>query len=284
MNIVWAYVTLIRVPNCLVAAAAVAVGQYLTPDTNDFRVNAWAMATAFFVCGFGNIINDIRDIETDRINHPRRALPSGKISTDRARTLAFFFLLISLLLMVGLNGVCRLVVVASILLVIWYNLHLKHTMYWGNSAVSLLGGMTFLLGGATYGWTFAVAVPGPIIPAFFALLMHFGREIIKDIEDRAGDARAGCNTAPARSGTSGPVTLAGILFALLILASLSVYLAGWFNRIYFYIVLIFIQIPLVVQFLWLIARPERSRFRLVSAALKLEMVAGLAAIILGRSY
>ncbi len=27
---------------------------------------------------FGNVINDILDIETDRISHPERALPKGK--------------------------------------------------------------------------------------------------------------------------------------------------------------------------------------------------------------
>jgi len=264
--------------------AAVAVGQYLTPAAGGFRVKALAMAVAFFVCGFGNIINDIGDLESDRINHPQRALPSGIISTERARTLAFLFLVVSLLLMIGLNGLSRVIVMASIILVIWYNLKIKHTAYWGNLVVSLLGGLTFLLGGATYGWDAAMAMPGPLIPAVFALLMHFGREIIKDIEDRAGDTQTGSRTAPVRDGITGPMILAGILFMLLIAASLAVYQVGWFNRLYLYLVLIVIDIPLVVQYLWLVINPRRNHFRIVSAVIKVQMAAGLAAMILGMSY
>jgi geranylgeranylglycerol-phosphate geranylgeranyltransferase len=284
VQVFFAYFSLIRVHNCFVALLAVAVGQYLTPALFDARVNPFAMAAAFFVCGFGNIINDIVDIEADRVNHPGRALPSGAITIARARTMAFFFLTISLLLMFKLNGISCLIVVLSVLLVLWYNTRLKHTSYWGNLAVSILGGFAFLLGGAAGGWGAMISLPGPIIPAAFAILMHFGREIIKDLEDRAGDAMTGSGTAAVKSETSWILSVAGIVFLILIFASLWVYLNGWFGPIYFYILLSSIHIPLSVLFLWLAANPESKRCRVVSAVLKLQMIFGLGALVLGRNY
>lgn len=35
--------------------------------------------SVFLVTGAGNIINDISDLNTDKINHPDRPLPSGKL-------------------------------------------------------------------------------------------------------------------------------------------------------------------------------------------------------------
>ncbi len=284
MRLFWAYFTLIRIPNCLVAMAAVAVGQYLTPEADKLALNSYAMAAAFFVCGFGNIINDIRDIESDRINHPQRALPSGTISRVGAGTLAFLFLIVSLLLLIKLNGIGRIIVVTAVLLVVWYNIRLKHTAYLGNLAVSLLGALTFLLGGATYGFNAVWSLPGAIVPAVFAFLMHFGREIIKDIEDSAGDALAGSVTAPLRSGVTAPLILVGIVFAILVGVSLAVYWQGWFSQVYLYIILIFIHLPLTGLYVWLIVRPERERCRVVSAGLKIQMIIGLVALLGGRIY
>ena len=284
MRLFWAYFTLIRIPNCLVAMIAVAVGQYLSASTDILDLNSYAMAAAFFVCGFGNIINDIRDIESDRVNHPRRALPSGNISRAGAYTLAFLFLIIALLLLIKLNGLGRIIVVFSIILVVWYNISLKHTAYLGNLAVSLLGAMTFVLGGATFGVKALLTLPGALIPAVMAFLMHFGREIIKDIEDSAGDALAGSRTAPLRSGVTASLIMAGMVYAMLIIISLAVYWQNWFDRLYLYVVLLLIHMPLAGGYLWLIIRPERERCRVVSAGLKLQMIIGLAALVFGRSY
>ncbi len=284
MNVIRSYFTLIRFTNGLTAMAAVAVGQYLGSAGEGFAVNPYTMAAAFFVCGFGNIINDILDLESDRVNHPRRALPSGAITVERAKTLAFIFLLISLVLLIKINGPGRLIVLAAIILVILYNLRLQHTPYWGNIAVALLGAMTFLLGGSVYGYAAMIALPGPSIPAVFALLMHGGREIIKDIEDRPGDELAHSRTAPVVSGAMRPLAVSSIVFAALIALSLAVYLNGWFNKIYLYIVMTSIYLPVPVQFIGLAIAPKRRNFRLVSSLIKIEMIIGLIALIVGRNY
>jgi geranylgeranylglycerol-phosphate geranylgeranyltransferase len=267
-----------------VASAAVAIGQYLTAITTDFHLNTYAMAVAFFVCGFGNIVNDIRDIESDRINHPRRALPSGLISIEQARTLAFMFLSVSVLLLIMLNGISRLIVILALILVTIYNLKLKHTVYWGNLLVSLLGSFTFLIGGATYGLSAMLSIPGPVVPAVFAFLMHFGREIAKDIEDRTGDALTGSKTAPIHIGTGQSLVLIIVVFAMLIAVSLLAYLKGWFNNSYLYIVVLGVYVPLILHIIWLASGLEQRKLRVFSITIKLSMIAGLLALILGRNY
>jgi len=262
----------------------VVVGQILTAGTGQVSAAYFAMAAAFFVCGLGNIINDIGDIEADRINHPRRVLPSGRISVARARTLAFMFLIVSLILAIPLNGPSRLIVIAAMVLVIIYNIRLKNMPYTGNVAVSILGALTFLLGAATYGAGAILSVPGAMIAAVFAFLMHLGREIIKDIEDRAGDSAAGRKTAPLVSGGSGPAVIEGVVMLALIVLSLLVYFRGWFDIYYLYILVVLIHLPLIASHVWLWTGYTPEKCRVVSMIIKIQMGIGLIALILGKDY
>ena len=51
-----------------------------------------ASASVFLVTSGGNIINDLVDIETDRVNHPQRPIVTGRISTGAAKmAFALFF-------------------------------------------------------------------------------------------------------------------------------------------------------------------------------------------------
>jgi geranylgeranylglycerol-phosphate geranylgeranyltransferase len=279
-----AYFSLVRVHNGLMASLGVAVGQYLSSSSGHLPLNPYGMAAAFFVCGFGNILNDILDVETDRINHPQRALPSGRITLGQAKALALLFFLVSIALLIPLNGPGRIIVVLAVLLLVWYNFGLKHTAYTGNIAVSLLGGLTFMLGGTVVGIDRALALPGPVIPVVFAFLMHFGREIIKDISDLTGDTVTGSRTAPVTSGAMPPLLIAHSLFLLLIILSIGAYLEAWFNAVYFIITLLLVIVPLIWQLIWLGIKPDRKKCRLAAVLIKLQMLPGIIALILGKNY
>lgn len=284
MRRIWAYFTLIRVPNCLMAAAAVAVGWYLSPVSETLRLNPFAMAATFFVCGFGNIINDIHDLKVDRIIHPRRALPTGIVSVDRARTLAFVFLIVILICLLWMNSTERIIVIVAVPLVVIYDLALKATVFWGNMAVSLLGGLTFILGGAAGGVGAALAIPGPLIPAIFAVLMHFGREILKDIHDRGGDHTAGSGTGPLRVGIPLSMIMVDLAFVVLCAFCLVVYFKGWFNQLYLLIVIVAVCLPLLGQILWLGLRPTTNKCGMASSLVKTQMLIGMAALVIGKNF
>ncbi len=269
---------------------AVAVGQYLTVGFIPEHLNHFALAAAFFVCAFGNLVNDIRDVDSDKINHPKRALPTGAVSIDRARTLSCFLLIISLILTIWLSWPGRVIILAGLILVTLYNLSLKRLPYWGNLAVSLLSGFTFLLGGietidATGDHLLALfTFPGPMIPAIFGLLMHFGREIIKDVADIGGDAIDNSRTAPIKHGKATPLAIAYFLFLILMIFSIVVYWVGWFKPVYLYMTLGFVILPLIVQMVLLGLNPDAKRCLMISSIVKLQMIPGIIALILGKNY
>src|SRR5512139_1150182 len=68
-----AVLTLLRPHNMLASALAVVAGAVIAGDPR-----------AALVTGAGNILNDCFDLDVDRINKPRRPLPSGRISRGAA--------------------------------------------------------------------------------------------------------------------------------------------------------------------------------------------------------
>jgi len=275
---------LVRAHNCVIAAISVWVGQYLTPAAAARPPDMAAMLAAFFVCGFGNILNDILDIDTDRINHPHRPLPAGKIGLRCARLSAAVFLFLAGCAMIGLGNAGRVIAVMAIVLLILYNVRLKHIAYLGNLTIAVLGGLTFILGGVRDGFGAAIALPGPLIPAFFAFLMHFGREIIKDIQDVSGDRASGSHTSPVQYGPLIPLISAYAIYLLLTAATVAVYVPGWFTALFFYINLFCLYLPVLMQFFWLGLHPTTDKCRTVSFLIRLEMLPGLAALVIGKGY
>jgi geranylgeranylglycerol-phosphate geranylgeranyltransferase len=266
------------------ASVGVAVGYFLTSGSEHFQLNNYAATVAFFVCGFGNILNDIVDIESDCVNHPHRPLPKGLISKPAAIYTLFLFLIISLALLLFLENAERVLVLLAVVMLTIYNFKLKYTPYWGNIAVSILAAMTFILGGVTVSMEGTFEIPGPLIPAAFAFLMHFGREIIKDIADRGGDIMIGSKTAPARGRLVIPLILVLLVFTILILLSLAVYQQGWFNNIYLLTVSIGVNLPLAIVCIWILFKRKQVRYDVIAGMIKLMMVPGIVSLIIGKAF
>jgi geranylgeranylglycerol-phosphate geranylgeranyltransferase len=266
------------------AAFGAAVGQYLMPGPDGKSLDPYIIGAAFFVCGYGNILNDILDVESDAINHPGRPLPSGKISRPAAAFTAGLFLAISLALMFFLSLAGGFVVILALVLLTLYNIKLKHVGYVGNMIVSLLGGAVLIFGGLAHGVEEALSLPGPVVAAVFAFLIHFGREIIKDIGDREGDAVAGSQTAAASGSMWVPMAIAYTSFALMIFLSVTVYITGWFDRAYLVLAVFGVDLPLVIICIWLAVMPSRRRFVLTASLIKFLMLPGIVALVAGKSF
>ena len=164
--------------------------------------------------GGGNALNDYNDRESDKLNHPKRPIPSGQIKAENALNyaqalLAFGLLILFLTLenkmpfVIGLIGVITLIA---------YENGLKAAGITGNISVGLMSGAVFLYAGM------AVNDPGPTLWMFgLAVLATISREIIKDIQDLEGDQDR--KTLPTRIGVSNALNLA--VFILLVAISLS---------------------------------------------------------------
>ena len=238
----------------------------------------WA---AFLACAGGNALNDILDLEIDRINRPRRVLVRGALSRRYALWVATTAMAASILIAAFSDLEVLIVVLSASALLALYNLKLKRWPLIGNAAIGILAGMTFIAGGLAVAPERTFDLPGPLIPAVFAFLMHLVREIVKDIEDIGGDRAVGIVTLPQIVGYRFAAGIAFVLFIALALLSLVPLLAGWFGRIYGLIVIFIVDLPiaLLLFFIWL----DQSR-RLLSAGsfcLKLAMIVGVVALVLG---
>lgn len=271
---------LIRVVNCLLAMVGVYIGAYMTWVEPVYYSPVVAAMAAFFVCAAGNILNDIADIEIDRINRPERVLVRGTISRTRAINMTIVFAVTAIVLAIAVNTTVTVVVVIALGLLLLYNLRIKKIPALGNITVAVLSALTFLTGGWAVNHKWVLDLPGPLIPAVFAFFFHLVREILKDVEDVEGDRRAGVETLPQIIGVSRSLLLAiGLFFILVILTYIPI-LTGWFGRAYEIITVYIVDLPLLLVLILVWGNPIPRMLRLGSYALKAGMALGLIALLL----
>jgi geranylgeranylglycerol-phosphate geranylgeranyltransferase len=222
---------LIRVGNVVVSFAGTVVGGLAARGSGlEVSPTLWiwlglaALSTACVTAG-GNVLNDLLDREGDRTNHPDRPLVTGAISVPAARVLTIALFVVGAAVVVPViwaEPLVGLLLGIAVLSLLAYEFWGKARGFVGNLVVGLLTGMVFLYGGAATGDALVV-VPFALM-AFFATL---SREVIKDMEDLAGDV--GRRTLPMTHGmgVASSVARAGVAVALM----LSIVPLLWFVRL-----------------------------------------------------
>ncbi len=237
-----------------------------------------AGAAAALIAAGGNIINDIFDIETDRINKPERALASGRISLNAA---AYFYFTLSLagltcaVLISYAAFAIAFMVFAGLFL---YAKKLKRIPLAGNFLVSFFTGLVFPFGALAGG-----DISAGYFPFAFAFLATMIREIVKDAEDVEGDTAAGLMTYPVKEGITSAVRMIKVFSVLLILSTtLPVIMQVY--KIEFFILVMLIANPLVVMANKQLHKtnPEKSDFSRASLLMKFSMLGGITAIAAGK--
>ena len=191
----YAAIELPRPINCLITFASVLLGGWLGIHRITEPLLFAALSAALITAG-GNALNDLCGITEDRINKPHRPLPSGRLSPGIARIEMGIFLLAGILLALPLtNASPRHCPHCHRKCLTLYNAYLKRVPLIGNLTVSALGGLAFLYGGAA-----VQVMSAPWIIAGFAFLFHLGRELLKDLEDSAGDRQLSGGTVPISWG------------------------------------------------------------------------------------
>jgi len=264
---------LVRPRNLLIAAAGVAVGGVLA--LGRIRIPgalAWAMASALGLGAAGNAANDVFDLDADRINRPLRPLVTGALSRRAAMVISGLAGGFGLVCAWWVSPALLALAVAALAVMLAYSPWLKSRGVRGNLAVAVVASLPL-----TYG---AVAVRdwrAGLVPSVLAAFLHLAREIVKDVEDVAGDLALGRRTLPIVWGAeAGFLAAAGILLLFMPLA-LVPWAAGWYGRRYGLVVSA-LDAALIV----LIVRLARGRLAGGRAALKWAMVVGLAALLWDR--
>jgi len=235
-----------------------------------------AALAASLVMASGNIINDVFDIEIDRINRPSRPLPSGLIKINFALFFYFILVLISLALSLLISQSAFTIVLISHLILFLYSKYLKKVPLIGNITVAFLTGLVFIFGGVAVGNPSAA-----IIPASFAFLINLMREIIKDMEDVEGDRKADVITFPIKFGFQKSKLLILVITIFLVLFTLYPFLTKLYKIEFFIVVMILVNTILVYSLKLLFENHSSKNLNKISNLLKLNMVFGLIAIYFG---
>lgn len=271
---------LIRFVNCLMAVAGVWLGAYFTWHEAEYISPMLSGLAAFFVCAAGNIGNDLADIEIDRINRPDRVLVRGGLTLQYAMFLALVWNLLALICAFMVNWYVTAVVATAIGLLALYNHNLKRMPLVGNLVVALLGGLTFIAGGFAIDHSLALVLPGPLIPATLAVLLHLVREIVKDVQDIEGDKIVGVRTLPQIIGVSKSLLLAlAILLVMVVLTYIPI-LVGWFGVYYKIITVYLVDLPLLALMIFVWGNPSPLMLKIGTAGLKVGMALGGLALLL----
>ncbi|MFH1127203.1 MAG: geranylgeranylglycerol-phosphate geranylgeranyltransferase [archaeon] len=228
MNPYW---DIIRPNVCFLAALGVFVGAIVSGATGIIPLSI-AVLAAFLICAGGNVINDYYDYEIDLINKPKRPLPSGKMTRDKA--FAYYFILsaagIALSLLV--SSAFFTLAILNYLISTLYAWKLKKIAIIGNITDAFLGGVTFLAGGLIKGTVISLLGSPVLILALIAFMTTMGREIFKDIEDIIGDNALGARTLPIIAGTKISTALARMFVAISAISAILPYRYHMFDSYY----------------------------------------------------
>jgi geranylgeranylglycerol-phosphate geranylgeranyltransferase len=268
------YLAIIRPVNCLLTALSVWVGAWIGGPLVFKSGLIAAGCVGFATCAFGNIINDLMDVEIDRINNPRRPLPAGTVTRTGVLVEAALWSAVALACALILGRYPVILVLAALVALFAYALFFKRH-YVGNLLVALIAGSSFILGGIVG------RDPACLIPFLFAILVHLPREIVKDILDIEGDRAAGVKSLPIRFGTASTLSITAILLGLC-LAGLPVPFLFKLLGVRYLIIVLAGAMPLLVYALIVVLRkPDRPALARVSLALKAVMLVGLSGFLAG---
>ncbi|NWF95129.1 MAG: geranylgeranylglycerol-phosphate geranylgeranyltransferase [Candidatus Thorarchaeota archaeon] len=188
--------SIIRPQNCLIGGltviSGISIAFYVSPVgvyADYYLTLLIAYLTYFFVAAGGNVVNDIFDIEVDRINRPHRVLPSGRMTVRQAWAYVVVLGILGIVLAL-LNGVLGALLVITFILVGYaYAAKVKTLGIAGNFMVAFSFAFGVIYGSFIYGeQTGVLSIPLPTWLFFVTAFMILqARETIKGAEDVEGD-------------------------------------------------------------------------------------------------
>ena len=231
-------VDLVRPGNTVAAAVLTFTGAFVAAGLAVSGGAAGATAAAAFATaaatGGGNAVNDYFDRAIDAVNRPDRPIPRDAVSAHGALTLAIALFAAAVVAAATLPTVALVIAVVNAAALASYTRVFKGRPGVGNLVVALLTGSTFLFGGAAVGQPLA---PGLLVMAALAAAATLGRELVKDVEDVAGDREEGLRTLPIVAGERPALVLATVAVSASVLASGLPVVLGTFGLAYLAVVL-----------------------------------------------
>ena len=269
-----AYLRLVRPANAIIAGLVVLVGAWLA-GWPDWPLAIIASLSGALLIAWANVDNDILDSETDRVAHPERPVAKGAIGHRKAWVFSWFLLIPSMALAAFLPPLSILVFLAAMVITASYNRVLKRFPVISNIAVSLAAALGFLFGGFL-----GRGISGPLWAFVLAFGYHLAREAVKSLQDMGADRVSGRRTIPVAWGERTGLVLATAFACLMMAVTPLPFIFGHLGILYLATVLVLVDGVWIglMAYLW-----ARRNYGVVSLVAKIDMLAALLALVLGKA-
>ena len=270
---------LARPVNSAMVGFAVIVGAVVASGRPPPPSDALAgFAVGFLVSASAMIINDISDIEIDRVNAPWRPLPSGRLSVGAAWACFAASSLAGLAAAAYTGPATLAIAVAAWLVSVAYSSWGKRLGLPGNVMVAFSVAVPLLYGAAlTRSWDARIAVYW-----YMVFASALAREIVKGIADVAGDRAAGVRTLAVVAGERRAALAAAALYASAVAASPApLFLGGLASPLAYAALVAVVDAGLLAEAAGIVLRPTREEALAHKARVLGYMLLGLIAFIAG---
>ncbi|HPY96837.1 MAG TPA: geranylgeranylglycerol-phosphate geranylgeranyltransferase [Candidatus Cloacimonadota bacterium] len=259
---------IIRPLNCIFSFICVLFGTYYSGGLN-IRIETFLIAlSATLIAGAGYVVNDIFDLEIDKINQPQRVLPQGLLNIKQASIITFVLLTIGLLLSLSSDSIWHLLLATvNALLLLFYAIYFKKIGLIGNLVVAWTAASTFLYGALL---TNSIKKVLPIM--IFAFLYTLIREWTKTIEDYEGDKSQNAKTVAIMLGKAKTVWLLFVPAILLLVFIFVFYRMNITNPFEFLWLNILVVVPLALFLTILLRSQNKSIVKTVHKWMKIDML------------
>ena len=257
------------------------------------------MAAVILSAAAGYVVNDYFDVKIDRINRPDKLIVTNTVTKDQAMLLYRVFAITGALLGLLVAWLVRSWIIAAVFLLVpgllwFYSSSYKRQFIVGNFIIAFVSALPPLLIAQTnVEWLYRhYPEVMPYVPvahdllvwcagfALFAFLTTWIREIIKDLQDQAGDRELECHTMPIVCGElPSKITVTVMIAATVALACFLVFAVlpfpyEWGSLTTRYLVFGFL-IPMACE-LWLLwAARIPSDYRNAQMLMKFIMFIGM---------
>ena len=295
------FLRLIRVKNLIIVAITQYLLQYLIvspyhdengtlPVLDDIHFALLVLVTVLVAAG-GYVINDLNDIEIDKLNKPNEMAIGNGVSEKQANWLYWFLTIlgtgISIYMAWKVEKPLWFLLFPIAVFLLWsYSAYFKKSFLVGNIIVSFFA--AGVAGIVLFPEVFSMALQeinqktiflisvfmGYVFFAFSSTMM---REIIKDMEDMEGDKEFGAQTFPIVSGIKNAKILVNLWGGILMIGFLF-FLGILFQQGHIYpfaFGLFLVLFPLLFVIFKIYKSETVSDFGQISQVLKMIMLAGL---------
>ncbi len=290
-----AFLSIIRPQNCIIGGLTVIAGIAIAYSTQlgtsglDFSAYLdlfiYGYITYFLVAAGGNVVNDIYDIEVDKINRPHRALPSGRMTVRQAWAYVGFLSILGIFF-AWIPGrlISAIIVIIFEIIGYVYAAKVKTLGLAGNFMVAfsfafgVLYGSMILAEVTSLPVMFAIPIPAWLF-FFTAFLILQARETIKGAEDVEGDALRNVRTIARIYGYKTAAIVAAILNFLGVLSYVLIWLWDFASLALWPLLILGASIVAAAGILPLTGPDNEKRLMIASTLDKVGALVGLVAFV-----